>query len=113
MRRQAPLMIGCCVISMIATTAYAQPFTTAPDMPCHDAREIARQLSGKYEEAPVAFGMQTNGNLLQVYASDAKDTWTVVSTTPGGMSCIVAAGKRCLKAGTASSRPERGSRNHR
>jgi hypothetical protein len=42
----------------------------------------------------VAFGLQSNGNLLQVYSSEEKGTWTVVSTTPTGMSCIVAAGKR-------------------
>jgi len=41
----------------------------------------------------VAFGLQSNGNLLQVYASEDKNTWTVVSTTPAGLSCIVAAGK--------------------
>jgi hypothetical protein len=29
-----------------------------------------------------------------VYFSEEKDTWTVVSTTPNGVSCIVAAGKR-------------------
>ncbi len=62
-------------------------------MPCHNATEIAKQLSSKYDEAPVAFGLQSNGNLLQVYASDEKGTWTVVSTTPNGLSCIVAAGK--------------------
>jgi hypothetical protein len=28
-----------------------------------------------------------------VYASEEKGTWTVVSTTPNGLSCIVAAGK--------------------
>ena len=54
-------------------------------------RQAAEQ---QYEEAPVAFGLQSNGNLLQVYASTEKDTWTVVSTTPNGMSCIVAAGKK-------------------
>ena len=63
-------------------------------MPCHNATEIAKQLSNKYDEAPVAFGLQSNGNLLQVYASEDKGTWTVVSTSPAGMSCIVAAGKR-------------------
>jgi len=86
------LVIAC---TAFAGTAGAQQ---APQrgmrMPCHNATEIAKQLSSKYDEAPVAFGLQSNGNLLQVYSSEEKDTWTVVSTTPGGMSCIVAAGKR-------------------
>jgi hypothetical protein len=83
---------------VIACGAFATPLTAQVNqgvrMPCHNAAEIAKQLSSKYEEAPVAFGLQSNGNLLQVYASAQKDTWTVVSTTPNGMSCIVAAGKK-------------------
>jgi hypothetical protein len=66
---------------------------TATRMPCHNATEIAKQLNSRYDESPVAFGLQSNGNLLQVYASEEKGTWTVVSTTPNGLSCIVAAGK--------------------
>lgn len=84
---------------VLACGAYASPLgaqtaPTSPRMPCHKATEIAKQLSQKYSEAPVAFGLQSNGNLLQVYFSQEKDTWTVVSTTPSGMSCILAAGKR-------------------
>jgi hypothetical protein len=84
---------------VIACGAFTSPLAAQANqggvrMPCHNASEIAKQLSSKYEEAPVAFGLQSNGNLLQVYASTQKDTWTVVSTTPNGMSCIVAAGKK-------------------
>jgi hypothetical protein len=77
-----------------AGPAGAQMAPSNPRMPCHNATEIAKQLSNKYDEAPVAFGLQSNGNLLQVYSSEQKGTWTVVSTTPTGVSCIVAAGKR-------------------
>jgi hypothetical protein len=92
--------LGIFVSAMVfACGAFASPLgaQSAPGnmrMPCHNATEIAKQLSSKYDEAPVAFGLQSNGNLLQVYSSESKDTWTVVSTTPGGLSCIVAAGKR-------------------
>lgn len=85
-------------IAALASGAFAGPAASqsqeqGPRMPCHNAVEIAKQLSSKYDEAPVAFGVQSNGNLLQVYASHDKGTWTVVSTTPTGVSCIVAAGK--------------------
>jgi len=85
------LVVAC---GVLATPLSAQGNQGGARMPCHNAAEIAKQLGNKYEEAPVAFGLQSNGNLLQVYASDEKNTWTVVSTTPNGMSCIVAAGKR-------------------
>jgi hypothetical protein len=95
MRRLGLVLTGMVVAcGAFASSAVAQQ---APQsgmrMPCHNATEIAKQLSSKYEEAPVAFGLQSNGNLLQVYASENKNTWTVVSTTPNGLSCIVAAGK--------------------
>jgi hypothetical protein len=94
MRRAAPfLMTFAIAASAMATTASAQS-GQAMRIPCHDATEIAKQLSKKYEEAPIAFGLQSNGNLLQIYTSETKHTWTVVSTTPSGKSCIVAAGKR-------------------
>ena len=84
---------------VLACGAFASPLGAQmgpnnPRMPCHNASEIAKQLSSRYAEAPVAFGLQSNGNLLQVYSSEEKGTWTVVSTTPTGTSCIVAAGKR-------------------
>lgn len=94
MRRLALLLSTSAVISgAFAAPPAAASENAAPRMPCHDALEIAKQLSRKYDEAPVAFGLQTNGNLLQIYASQGTGTWTVVSTTPAGISCIVAAGK--------------------
>jgi hypothetical protein len=67
------------------------PMGTA--MACHDRAEIARQLGATYEEAPVSLGVQTNGNLLEVFASPRTGTWTIVSTAPDGEACVVAAGE--------------------
>lgn len=60
---------------------------------CHRYDEIARQLGNRYKEAPVSLGVQTNGNLLQVFASQDNGTWTILSTSPSGTTCVVAAGK--------------------
>jgi hypothetical protein len=87
-------------VTAIACGAFASPIgaqqmvPSGPRMPCHNSTEIAKQLNSKYDEAPVAFGLQSNGHLLQVWSSEDKGTWTVVSTSPAGVSCIVAAGKR-------------------
>lgn len=60
--------------------------------PCATPAQLSRQLGALYDEAPVAFGMQSNGNLLQLYRSAKSGSWTIVSTTPGGRACVVAAG---------------------
>jgi len=94
MRRAAPFVCCFAIATCIASTSASAQSGQGIRIPCHDATEIAKQLSKKYEEAPIAFGLQSNGNLLQIYTSETQHTWTVVSTTPAGKSCIVAAGKR-------------------
>ena len=62
-------------------------------LPCFSYGEVARQLKGTYDEAPVSLGLQANGNLLQVFNSTRSGSWTIVSTSPDGMACILAAGR--------------------
>ncbi len=59
--------------------------------PCASRAEFLNHLSANYREAPVAMGLTANGGLLEVVAS--KDgSWTIIVTTPNGMSCGVASG---------------------
>lgn len=60
---------------------------------CHAYAEVARQLSATYHETPVSLGIQSNGNLLLVFNSPTSGSWTIVSTTPTGLTCILAAGR--------------------
>lgn len=82
-------------IGTLLLAAGAEAQTAAPGTlpPCYDYREIARELGTKYEEAPVSLGLQTNGNLLQVFASARSGTWTIVSLMPNGLACVLAAGE--------------------
>ena len=70
----------------------AQPQVMGTAMPCHERAEIARQLGTGYDETPVSLGVQANGDLLEVFSSAQTGTWTIVSTAPSGLACVVAAG---------------------
>ena len=72
----------------------AQAPSAPARIPCHDYKEIVRQLDDRYHEAPISIAMQSNGNVLQVYASEDKESWTILSISPQGLGCILAAGKR-------------------
>lgn len=61
-------------------------------IPCFRYADVVGQLKGSYSEAPISLGLQTNGNLLQVFTSADTGSWTIVSTTPAGMACVLAAG---------------------
>jgi hypothetical protein len=73
-------------------TRPALPQAMGAAMPCHERAEIARQLGQGYDEAPVSLGVQSNGNLLEIFSSPRTGTWTIVATAPTGLACVVAAG---------------------
>jgi len=72
----------------------AQAAQAAPQ--CNERKNVLDLLANKYAESQVAFGVTTNGGLVEVLKSSpgAKDdTWTIIITSPEGVSCLVAAGE--------------------
>ncbi len=62
-------------------------------VPCNQRTEIVTQLAGKYKEVPVAIGVTSKGHLVEVLSSENGRTWTIIVTTPDGMSCVVSFGE--------------------
>jgi hypothetical protein len=60
---------------------------------CLPHERMSKQLAEQYDERPVAIGLADSGRLVQVFAKADGDSWTIVQTTPNGMSCIAAAGR--------------------
>ncbi len=81
---------------LAAWLAAAAPAVAAP--PCM-ARgdmvrgDMVRELADKYREVPVAVGVTNAGGLVEVLTTADGGTWSIVITTPQGMSCLVAAGE--------------------
>ena len=91
MRRPGFLGAGLVLLSTVAQAAdEGRPLA----IPCFSYSEVVRQLKGTYAEAPVSLGLQSNGNLLQVFTSVDTGSWTILSTTPDGLACVLAAGER-------------------
>ena len=88
------MMMRIAVPALLAAGICLAPAARAETLPegCLNPKEIARRLGDVYAERPVAYGMQTNRTLMQIFASDDGATWTVVMTHPTGVSCIVADG---------------------
>lgn len=78
---------------LAASAAQAQVVQGSVPVVCHNFAEIAKELGERYDEAPISLGLQSNGNLVQVFASKRSGTWTLLSTTPAGFACVIAAGK--------------------
>ena len=73
-------------LALLSTAAAAQS-------QCNDRQKVIDLLAQKYKEAPVASGVTNNGGLVEILSSDKGNTWTIIVTTPQGVSCLVAAGE--------------------
>lgn len=76
------ILLAC---GFIACEAQAQPA-------CLPHAQLVDLLDGRYSEQRIAVGLESNGRLFEVFATDDGSTWTMVVTTPNGASCVVAAG---------------------
>lgn len=59
--------------------------------PCQPHDNLLPQLERKYKEAVVSRGLNGMGSMVEVLAS-AKGTFTIILTSPKGLSCIIAEG---------------------
>ena len=71
---------------------WSMPVQAQQQSPCANRADFLNHLSANYKEAPVAMGLTANGGLLEVIASQ-NGSWTIIVTTPNGLSCGVASGK--------------------
>lgn len=60
---------------------------------CNKRDNVLKLLADKYQEAPVAVGVTNNGGLVEVLTTGSGKTWTIIVTSPKGVSCLVAAGE--------------------
>lgn len=87
MRRTLALAAGLLVpVVTMSSNAHAQ-------LKCGDRGEALTHLSNKYQEAPVAVGLATNGGVVEVLSTQDGATWTIIVTMPNGKSCLIAAGQ--------------------
>ena len=80
------------VIGSIVLLAIAFEAQAAERLQCGPRKEVVDQLAAKFGERPVAIGLSDSGRLVEVLAGQPGGTFTVIVTTPQGVSCIVLAG---------------------
>lgn len=60
---------------------------------CGAREAVLAQLAEKYGETRRGIGMAANQTVMEVFASDASGSWTIIVTLPNGASCLVASGE--------------------
>lgn len=62
-------------------------------MRCGPRDTVVGHLSTKYGETQQSVGLQQGRGMVETFANPDSGTWTILLTTPNGMSCLMAAGE--------------------
>ncbi|MGO4173481.1 hypothetical protein [Bosea sp. TAF32] len=62
------------------------------ETPCAERAHVAEKLRETFGERMVGSGLTDSGVLFELYVGPAS-TWTLLATTPAGVSCLVGAGE--------------------
>ena len=81
------------LLSMAILGALFTPFDARAQPQCDARGEVLRVMAENYGETPAALGVTNNGGLVEVLTTADGSTWSIIVTTPQGLSCLVAAGE--------------------
>jgi hypothetical protein len=74
------------LVSLFVTPAEAQAN-------CAPRPVVVERLADRYGETRRSVGLGANNAVVEVFASDESGSWTIIVTTPGGLTCLVASGQ--------------------
>ena len=91
-----PLLAAMIAGSSVAGSAAPRGLAASsePGAPmCGAYDELRTFLDDRFNERPTSSGLADDGTVLQVFASPAAETWTMVSVDVGGLACVLATGQ--------------------
>lgn len=78
---------------LIAASLMLIPAAAAAQTQCGPREVVIEHLGKKFQEFTSGIGINNSGGLVELLTSSKGKTWTLIVTTPQGMSCLVSAGE--------------------
>lgn len=78
-------------IALIASPAFANVI-------CQPRSAFVEYLKEKHGEQPLAYGLNNDGRLIELFGTSNGETWTMLITDARGISCVVTSGQNWQKA---------------
>lgn len=73
--------------------AVTTPATAQAALNCGPRDLVVQRLADGYGETRQSIGIGSNNAVVEVYASAETGSWTILVTTPAGVTCLVASGQ--------------------
>jgi len=81
---------------ILVTQAQAQGLAPTPAQAqthCGPRAIVLAQLADRYGETRRSMGIAANNMVMEMFASDTSQSWTIIVTTPQSETCLVASGQ--------------------
>ena len=78
--------------ALIFGMAAIGPPDAQAQMACGTRDSVVAKLGEKYGEVRRGGGLTGSTAIFEIWASEATGTWTILKTTPDGLTCIMAVG---------------------
>jgi hypothetical protein len=78
--------------SVLLAAAIGVAASTAQAASCGPRTDVLAALAKAYQEHPTAIGLSNSGRLLEIVTRADGGSWTLLLTSPQGVTCIVDAG---------------------
>ncbi|MEO0623982.1 MAG: hypothetical protein AAFU49_11330 [Pseudomonadota bacterium] len=92
MKRATTGLISLAILAATAGTFFT-PSTAEAQMRCGKRDVVISHLTKKYGETQRSVGLQEGRGMVEIFANPDSGSWTILLTTPNGMSCLMAAGE--------------------
>lgn len=80
-------------IAALLGVAFAAPAAHAEPRTCAQREKVVARLAERFGETLQSIGLQSAEGMVEVYASEATGTWTILLSRPDGATCLLAAGE--------------------
>lgn len=85
-------LVAALVLALPVGAAAQRPHQQMAQVPCGARDEVVKVLKESYGERAMAHGIAHSGSLAEVFISP-RGTWTIIATSPNGISCMIGSGE--------------------
>jgi hypothetical protein len=78
---------------ILVTQAQAEVWAQAGAPQCGPRAAVMAQLADRYGETRRSIGVAANNMVMELFASDASQSWSITVTTTQGQTCLIASGQ--------------------
>ena len=88
------------LLFFISTISYTnsniQRFNLSVTYTCASHDYLTNNLIKRHKKERLAWGVRTQNELIEIFTTDNKDSWTIIFTNTNGLSCGLVGGKQGL-----------------